>query len=135
RRVRRGQLVLDPGRAGVGQHAALEHAGLLELDEPLRERARRDALERLLELVEPDGALLGRRPEDREHPATPEEVSRAGDLLGQRTALPTPHATAASAWARARGRAPRRASSPDGTSSPGARPPARRRGWLGSAPG
>ena len=100
-----------------------------------RERPRRDALERLLELVEAHRALLGRGPEDREHPAPPEEVSRAGDLLGQRLALLTPHAAAASTSARARGSALRRSSSPDGTSSPRARPRGRRRGRRGSAPG
>src|SRR5581483_3553893 len=130
----RRQPVLDARRARVDD-ATLQDALVLELGEPLRERARRDPLERHLELVEADGALLGRGPEDREHPAAPEEVRRAGDLLGHRTALPTAHAAAASASAPARARAPRRASSPDGTTSPHARPRARPRGRRGCAPG
>src|SRR5581483_12304097 len=109
--ARRRQPVLDARRACVDD-APLEDARLLELREPLRERARRNAFERLLELVEPDGALLGRRPEDREHPAAPEEVRRTGDLLGQRLTAPTPHGAAAAPLARAPAPAPRRASSP-----------------------
>src|SRR5581483_12111746 len=95
---------------------------LLQLDEPGRERTRRNRLERLLELVEADGARLGRGPQDREHPAPPEEVGRAGHPLGQRLTAVTPHGAGAPAWARVRGRAPRRASSPGGSSSPRARP-------------
>src|SRR5581483_9273050 len=131
--ARRRQAVLDARRACVDD-APLEDARLLELRESLRERSRRNALERLLELVEADGALLGRRPEDREHPAAPEEGCRAGDLLGQRLTAPTPHA-GATASARARGRAPRRASSPDGTTSPRVRLRERPRDRRGSAPG
>jgi len=43
--------VLDAWRPGVDD-ATLEHARLLELDESLRQRPRRDLPHRLLELVE-----------------------------------------------------------------------------------
>src|SRR5581483_3922822 len=125
--------IFDARRPRVDD-APFENPFLLELREALGKRARRDSLERLLELVEADGALLGGGPEDREHPAAPEEVCRTGDLLGQRPAALTPHA-AESASARVRARAPHRASSRDGTTSPRARPRGRRRDRRGSAPG
>src|SRR2546428_7581890 len=86
----RGQRVLDARRPRV-HDAPLEHARLLELDEPLRQGPWRDADEHLLELVEPHGTGLRRREDDPERPAAPEEVRRAGDLLGQRPAATTPH--------------------------------------------
>src|SRR4029079_3289428 len=86
----------------------LEDSRLLELGETRRECPRRNAFERLLELVEADGAGFGRRPEDRERPPPPEEIRRAGELLGERPALVTPHAGSASPSARGRARAPRR---------------------------
>jgi hypothetical protein len=46
--------VFDVGRAGV-DHLPPEYAGLLEVGEPLGEGRRRDAAERLQELVEADG--------------------------------------------------------------------------------
>src|SRR5438094_140288 len=107
---RNGQAVLDARRPRGRDDGAFEDAGRLEFGEPSRERSRRDALERLLELVEPYGAFVRRGPEDREHPAAPEEVRRTGDLLGERLAGSTPHGVAASPWARVRGRAPRRGS-------------------------
>src|SRR5205807_8357058 len=90
------QAVLDPRRARV-EHAPLEDPGLLQLHEARRERARRDRLQCLLELVEADGARLRGCPQDREHPAPPEEVRRTGDPLRQRLAVPTPHG-AYTAW-------------------------------------
>jgi hypothetical protein len=77
-----GQAVLGARRAGV-EDAPLEHSGLLELREPCGKRPWWDALERLLELVEPDGPGLCRGPENREHPAPPEKLGGAGDILGQ----------------------------------------------------
>src|SRR4029077_8212914 len=94
-----GEAVLDSRRARV-EDLALEDACVLQLGQPCCERARGNALERLLELVEADGARLGRGPEDGERPAPSEEVCRAGDLLGQRLAGPTAHAGSASPWAR-----------------------------------
>ncbi len=130
----RRQPVLDPRWARVHDHA-LEHARGLELCEPARERGRRNRAEHLDELVEPHRALV-RGDQDRHRPATLEEARRAADLLGKRRAATTPHG-----WrppgekARARGRAPRRASSPGGTSAP--RGPRRecRRGRRGCARG
>src|SRR5713101_4100927 len=75
--ARVGEAVLDPRRPRRDEDTALDDAGGLEIGEPLSERPRRDALERLLELVEADGACLGRGPQDREHPAPPEELGRA----------------------------------------------------------
>ena len=45
------------GRAGV-DHLPPEHAGLLEVDEPLGQGRRRNAAECLQELVETDGAFV-----------------------------------------------------------------------------
>src|SRR6185437_13768788 len=130
--------ILDAWRPRV-EDAPLEHTRLLQLAQARGERSRRNALEGLLELVEADGARFGRRPEDCERPAPPEEVGRAGDLLGKRLAGTAAHrarrhAGSASAWARAQGRAPRRASSPDESAASDARPPGRRRGRNGSVP-
>src|SRR5579863_9310824 len=102
------QLVLDTRRARV-EDVPLEHACGLELGQARCKRARRDPFERHLELVEADGAGFGGRPHDRERPAPAEEIDRAGDLLGQRPTVVTPHEDATGS-ARARDRALRRAS-------------------------
>ena len=70
------------GRTSVDDLPA-ENAGLLEVGEPLREGRRRDAAERLKELVEADGAFV-RDVEDRDSPTSFEEVRRAADLLWER---------------------------------------------------
>jgi hypothetical protein len=70
------------GRAGV-DHLPPEHAGLLEVGEPLGEGRRRDAAERLQELVEANGSLV-RDLADRDRPPPFEEDPRAADLLWER---------------------------------------------------
>src|SRR5215207_8336009 len=52
------------------EHEALEDPRMLELLEALRQRLRRDADDRALELVEADRAAV-RGVDDREHPAAP----------------------------------------------------------------
>ena len=64
-------------------HLALEHAGRLEVDEPLCQGRGWDAAERLQELVEADGSLV-RDVEDRDGPPPLEEIRRAADLLWER---------------------------------------------------
>ena len=77
------EAVLDVGRPGV-DHRPLEHAGLLEVGSAAARRvAGGMRAERLQELVETDGALV-RDVEDRDRPASLEEVRRAADLLWER---------------------------------------------------
>src|SRR5215468_5433402 len=102
--------VLDRGRAGV-EHAPLEQARLDELRQARGQRRRRNAPERVAELVEAR-CPVDRRVEDREGPAPLEEVRRAADLLGNRL---TPRAAHGRTWARARAAAPRRRSAPGGS--------------------
>jgi hypothetical protein len=70
------------GRTGVNDLPP-EHAGLLEVGEPLGEGRRRDAAERLQELVEAAGALV-RDLEDLDCPTPFVEVRRAAHLLWER---------------------------------------------------
>src|SRR5207248_4961829 len=121
-----GQTVFDARRARI-DHLPLEDARGLEVGEPLCERRRRDAAERLQELVEANRALV-RDVEDRDGPAALEEVRRTTDLLGKRPTATTAHAPAA---ARVRTRAPRPGSSPGGTSCRCAHPRGCRRGRPG----
>ena len=72
-------------------------------------------LEGLHELVEPDCALVG-GPDDRDGPATLEDVRRPADILWHRAAVTATHALRLQA--RVQAPALRRASSPGGTTSP-----------------
>ena len=99
----RGETVLDRGRPGV-EHSPLEQARVDELCEAHGEGCGRDATEGVAELVEPLGPF-DRGVEDRQRPASLEEVRRAADLLGDRFRPPATHGPAP---ARARARAPRR---------------------------
>src|SRR5262249_43910214 len=102
-----------------------------ELREPRRKRPGRDRAERVEELVEPDGALVG-DVEHREGVAALEEVRRPADLPRDRSASTTAHAAGR---ARAPRQAPRRSTAPGGTSLPRGRPPEGRRGRRGCARG
>src|SRR5215213_4842770 len=84
------QPVLDARGSGV-DHPPFEDASVLELDQPLCQRSRRDGPDCLLELVEPGRAFVG-GPEHGDDPAPFEEVRRPADLLGNGAAGPTPHA-------------------------------------------
>src|SRR4051794_34193242 len=64
---------------------SLEHARVLELDEPRGKRRRRDRPQRLRELPEANGPAV-RGPDDRDGPAPLEEGRRAAGLLGGRRA-------------------------------------------------
>ena len=119
------------GRRPRVEHASFEQAGADELVEARRQRRRRHAPERLLELVEPHGALDS-RVEDRQRPAAFEEVRRAADLLGYRATPPAAHGPPT---APERARAPHPWSSPGGMSSRRAHPAAHPRDRDGSAPG
>jgi hypothetical protein len=70
------------GRTSVDDLPA-EHAGLLEVGEPLGEGRRRDAAERLEELVEADGALVVDL-QDLDRQTSFEEVRGAAHLLWER---------------------------------------------------
>src|SRR6266481_4641219 len=84
----------------------------------------------LEELVEADGALV-RDVEDRDGPAPLEEIRGVADLLGERRTATTAHAPSV---ARATARAPRRGSSPGGSSFRCERPRGCRRDRPGFAP-
>src|SRR5262249_39610194 len=121
--------VLGSRRAAVDRRA-LENAGLLEFDEPRRQGRGRDRAERLRELAEADRPFV-RRPDDGDGPAPLEEGRRTAALLWHGLAATAAHARRVPA--RARARAPRRASSPGGSSSRTSRPRGRRRDRPGSA--
>src|SRR5690348_18360171 len=122
------QAVLGAWRPSLDGHAR-EDAGLLELDEPRRERRRRDRAERLRELAEANRPLV-RGPDDRDRPAPLGEMRHTADLLGDRLAATAAHVPTLPA--RGRARAPRRAASRGGSSSLTSHPPGSGRGRPGS---